>query len=574
VTLAAAAAAVTASADVNTPVDTGGLRSLSGYYLAARHADRERDLQAAADYYRSALLGDKDNPELLAQTVTLTVAAGDIESAATRAGELLEREPDNRVALATIAVEAFGRGDHERAETTLKRLGGGGPFPQLLGALIESWVLAERGETEAALEMLDSLDGPSWFSPFVPFHAGLIADLAGMHDVAVERMSAVYEPGGTEFRLMIALARALARGDRTDEALNILSAYDKEVGTDANTKALREEIESGQPIAPYAGDARAGAAEALFDIGTAIASTDNNFVESAGYMRLALHLDPTSPFAALSLGTTLTRLGQNEDAVQVFGGVPEDAVTYPESVVQTALNLNQLERVDEAVELLSERLKTHPDDVDAGVNLGNILRGHERFDEAAEIYTTLIERLGEVPPAFWSLYYYRGITYEQTKRWPLAEQDFRKALELEPDQPLVLNYLGYSLIDRGEKLDEAVSMVEKAVEQRPDDGYIVDSLGWAYYRLGNYERAVKELERAVSLRPEDPVINDHLGEAYWKVGRKLEATFQWSHARDLNPDADDLETILTKLREGLDGVESERDAAAAAAASVEDAASD
>jgi Flp pilus assembly protein TadD len=149
------------------------------------------------------------------------------------------------------------------------------------------------------------------------------------------------------------------------------------------------------------------------------------------------------------------------------------------------------------------------------------------------------------------IYYFRGICYERSKQWPKAEADMKQALELFPDQPLVLNYLGYSWIDQGINLDDGMRMIQRAVDQRADDGYIVDSLGWAYYRIGNYEEAVKHLERAVELKPEDPTINDHLGDGYWKVGRVLEARFQWSHARDLKPDPEDLAKIEDKLKSGL-----------------------
>ena len=155
----------------------------------------------------------------------------------------------------------------------------------------------------------------------------------------------------------------------------------------------------------------------------------------------------------------------------------------------------------------------------------------------------------------WNIYYQRGIAYERLKQWPKAEPNFRKALELFPNQPQVLNYLGYSWIDMNMNLEEGMEMIRKAVELRPSDGYIVDSLGWAHYRLGEYDDAVRELERAVSLKPDDPVLNDHLGDAYWRVGRRLEATFQWSHARDMKPEPAVLAGVEKKLKEGLPPVE-------------------
>jgi len=180
-----------------------------------------------------------------------------------------------------------------------------------------------------------------------------------------------------------------------------------------------------------------------------------------------------------------------------------------------------------------------------------VLRSNDLFAEAVTAYTGGIDTLTRPDRRHWVLYYQRGICYERLKQWPQAEADFRKALELQPQQPLVLNYLGYSLVDMGKNLDEGLSMIRKAVELRPTDGYIVDSLGWAYYKLGRYEEAVTELERAVEMLPDDPVINDHLGDAYWRVGRRLEAKFQWAHARDMKPEATALAEIQAKLANGL-----------------------
>jgi Flp pilus assembly protein TadD len=192
-----------------------------------------------------------------------------------------------------------------------------------------------------------------------------------------------------------------------------------------------------------------------------------------------------------------------------------------------------------------------PDDMEAIIALANIQRERKQYEGCAESYGKAISLLAQPTKANWTTYYFRGICYERAKQWAKAEMDFKEALELYPDQPHVLNYLGYSWIDQGIHLDEAMGMIKRSVEQRPDDGYIVDSLGWAYYRLGNYDEAVKNLERAVELKPVDPTINDHLGDVYWKVDRMLEAKFQWSHARDLKPEDDELAKIEQKLKVGL-----------------------
>ncbi len=192
-----------------------------------------------------------------------------------------------------------------------------------------------------------------------------------------------------------------------------------------------------------------------------------------------------------------------------------------------------------------------PKDTEAIIALGNIQRGRKEFADCADTYSKAIDTVPTPEKSNWVMFYFRGICYERSHQWPAAEADMKKALELFPDQPLVLNYLGYSWVDQGVHLDEGMDMIRRAVEQRPDDGYIVDSLGWAYFRTGNYDEAVKNLERAVELKPDDPTINDHLGDAYWRVGRTLEAHFQWSHAKDLKPEPEDLPKIEAKLKDGL-----------------------
>jgi Flp pilus assembly protein TadD len=210
-----------------------------------------------------------------------------------------------------------------------------------------------------------------------------------------------------------------------------------------------------------------------------------------------------------------------------------------------------MERKEQAFELLESQAAAEPERIQALVQLGNLLRGDEQYDRAERAYTRAVERLGTPERDNWTLVYARGIVHERIKQWPQAEADFFKALELEPEQPLVLNYLGYSWVDKGVRLDEARGMLDRAVAARPNDGYIVDSMGWVHYRLGEYAQAVASLERAVELEPGDPVINDHLGDAYWRVGRQREARYQWRTVLALAPEPDLKARIETKLQQGL-----------------------
>jgi Flp pilus assembly protein TadD len=219
--------------------------------------------------------------------------------------------------------------------------------------------------------------------------------------------------------------------------------------------------------------------------------------------------------------------------------------------IQAGLALDGMNRQPDAIARLQKIVDEHPKDIDAISALGSLQRSAKQFDVAAETYSKAIALLDKPDRSNWTLFYFRGVCYERAKQWPKAELDFKKALELFPDQPLALNYLGYSWVDQGMNLDEAFKMLQRAVDLRPSDGYIVDSLGWAHFKLGHYEEATRLLEKAIELKPADPVVNDHLGDAYWRMGRKLDAHFQWNHARDMGPEPEDLPRILKKIDSGL-----------------------
>jgi Flp pilus assembly protein TadD len=210
-----------------------------------------------------------------------------------------------------------------------------------------------------------------------------------------------------------------------------------------------------------------------------------------------------------------------------------------------------MDRSNESQAMLREIAAEHPDDPDPLSELGDILRRREKYVEAVAAYDQAIARIGALQPRHWRLLYARGIALERSKQWPRAEADFLQALEFEPDEPFVLNYLGYSWVEQGKNLDKAEEMIRKAVELRPSDGYIVDSLGWVLYRLGRHEEAVVHLERAAELKPEDPVINDHLGDAYWAVGRQREARYQWQTALASDPEPELKTAIEQKLEQRL-----------------------
>jgi Putative Zn-dependent protease, contains TPR repeats len=303
-------------------------------------------------------------------------------------------------------------------------------------------------------------------------------------------------------------------------------------------------------------NAREGAAEVFLSLASVLSDQQNDRFGLI-YGRLAEYLRPDFTRAILLVADILDNQGQYDLAVAEYNKIAPSDPSFYNAEIGRASALQSAGKSEAAIEVLRNLSKAYPKVPSVFVALGDALRREEKFAEANKAYDRAIALLPEPKPNHWFIYYSRGITYERENQWDKAEADFRFALSLSPDQPLVLNYLGYGLVEKGIKMDEAQKMIKKAVKLRPNDAYITDSLGWVYYRLGKYQQAVPVLERAVQLKPLDPIINDHLGDAYWMVGRRLEAEFQWRRALSAKPDAKDAKRIKRKLEVGLDQVRKE-----------------
>ncbi len=550
-TAALAAGLIAATMQANAATGNGEFNTFAGNYLAGRSADLVSDIDAAVTFYGNALDVDPDNPGLAERLLLLSLANGDIERGFELSEELAALDSTNPIAALALAVRAVKQGNLDTVEEDLSRVAPA-PLATLSAGLITAWAAFGQGELEHALATIDALEGPNWYDIFKAYISALMLDAAGRTADAIEAISKAYETDTAALKIVDGYARILARAGRTDEAIKALTDFGGEAPLHPIIKALKTQIESGEMPPPTAGTAKEGVAETLYGLGTAI-GTEEGPELSAAYLQLSTYLDAESHLATMALGDLFQEAERCDEAIAFYDSVPESAPLRRNADIQIGRCLDTLGRPDDAIQSIAKVVDANPSDFEAAVELGNVFRGDSRFAEAAEAYSRGIAALDDPAAAGWTIFYFRGVAYERSKRWDDAEADFRQALELSPKQPHVLNYLGYSWVDMGLHLEEALDMIKTAVELRPNDGYIVDSLGWAYYRLARYDEAVTELERAIELKPEDPTINDHLGDAYWRVGRKREALFQWTHARDLDPDADQLPKILTKLEHGLDG---------------------
>lgn len=532
-----------------------GADSLEGNYLAAYIAGASRDTTAAANFYRETVKGDPRNPELLERAFVAFLADGAMEEAFRAAEKVVQHDDANGLAHLALGVKHLKAKQYGNARAELGK-GGRGRAADLTATLLAAWAWAGAGDGKKALETVDRLKGERAFAVFRDYHGGLIAELVGNATEAENRLKAAYQAERNTLRIVDAYARLEARRGRKDVALATYQAFENVLPRHPIVRDAMSQLNANRPVAPLIASAQEGGAEVLYGLGAA-GNGQGDELPAIVYLRLALHLNPNHPLALITLADIFERLKQLDKANEVFARVPENSPVRATAEVQIGLNLEQMGKGEEAVNHLEGLLRKRPDDTEVIMALGNVLRSRKRFPEAAEAYSKAIALIGTPDRSHWTLFYYRGSAYERAKEWAKAEADLKQALELVPDsQPSgkaqVLNYLAYSWVDNHQNIDEAFRMLKRAVELSPRDGMIIDSLGWAHYRLGHYEEAVRELEKAIELKPGDPVINDHLGDAYWKIGRHLEARFQWQHAKDSNPEPDDLAKIVRKLEQGIE----------------------
>ena len=546
--LALAAAALTVQAHA-TPAPGN---ELLGSYLAGRYASQINNSRIASEYYLQALKSDPDNQDLLERAFSSVVADGQYDDAV-RLAKRLENSGSTRgiARLILLTDDIRQKRFSEALARTDSPVDAG--FGALTMPLIRAWIIAGEGRTEDAINELHALDKNHALDPFQASNSALIYDYGGENDKA----AAAYEKiigGDTGVQLSDVLSYVyfLARTGERSRAKTLLETYTKKFDDNPVLVDTLAKFNAGKLPDRLVATPADGAALVLFTIASSLALGESSG-PAAIYLRIATFLKPDFWDARLLLGDLLQRQNRLDTALQEYQAIADDSPLKWNAELRTAFILNQTNRSDEAVELLKTLVMARPSDLDALTGLADMLREQERYTEARTYYDRAIKTLHPETTDNWTLYYARGVTYERDKMWPQAEKDLLHALELKPDQPYVLNYLGYSWIEQGRNLDRAASMITHAAELLPDDGYIVDSVGWLKFRRGDYEGAIEQLERAVLLHPEDPTINDHLGDAYWMANRRLEARFQWRHALAMKPDSALTATVQEKLKSGLAG---------------------
>jgi tetratricopeptide (TPR) repeat protein len=523
--------------------------SLSGRYLAGRVAEQDHDYANGADQLDLALAQRPNDPDLLYSTFRLRTYAGRIDAAAQLAPQVLAVKPGDGIANLVMVIQQIKRGDYRAAEQQLGRIGGDNQFGPLR-ELVAAWLRAGQKDFVAARAALARLkaDDERAQAPVLAVQAQ-IEEMAGDKAAAEAKYRRAVELDPSALRVVLTAADGLRRLGKADDARALLKAFgDEHPDAVVMDGALAATAPMPRPPSPAS-----GISEILFDIGSALNADPRNQRSDLAliFEQFAVELKPDHDFAWLTIASLYEQWGNSAKAQAAYGKVGPSSPLYWQARLRAAALDAQEERFDAAVSKLRALVAEKPDRIDAALTLADLLRSKERYADAVAAYDTAIQRIDTVEERHWPVFFGRGIVLERLKQWPRAEADMKKALELSPEQPYVLNYLGYSWIDQGLHLDAGMKMLKRATELRPDDGAITDSVGWAYYRLGQFDKAVEWLERASEQKGDDATVVEHLGDAYWHVGRLREARFQWARAMNQKPEKDRIPVILDKMSNGL-----------------------
>lgn len=522
---------------------------LASAFLAGRHAQATSDGKAAIGFYDQVLTYDPKNLGILTSSYFLAAQVGNFEAVFPMARKAYEVEPRAGMAPVLLAVEAFKAKDYDKAWGFLAKT----PARSMNGfamPLLKAWALASTQPIEKAEAELNQLKTFQDMNDLVDVSAGLLNEFYGNTAGALARYDTlakrIEEQRLSVIRVVAEGYQRLGQGQKAKDALtHYLSVRGRSPGIEAyleNTAAPRK-------ITP-----QIGMAEALYAAAELLLLNDANDYRAqvaTAYAQTALYLDPNFSMAQRFVGTALAARNHLAESNAMLGLIKKSDPDYLEAQVLIAENYAREDRTNDAVAILRSIAKEKGNWPDVYVAIGDLLRKDKKYVEAAAAYDSATKAAPEGKASNWALYYSRAIAYERAKQWDLAEKDFRKALELKPDEPNVLNYLGYSYLDRGENMAEARKLIETAYSKRPDAAEIMDSLGWMLYTVGEYDTAVQHLEKAVEGSPADGTINEHLGDAYWRVGRKSEARFQWQRALSLDIEDSQRAGLQGKIDRGL-----------------------
>ena len=528
----------------------------AGAYLAARQASRLNDAVAAGDYWERALAARPEDDALLQSAMQAHVLAGDFDAAQQVARRLISVSPQNQQAHILLSVAGFKRAQFDVALEHIEAIDGG-PLGSVLAPNMQLWIALARDDDKLGASAVKKLTRASLFAGVPLVQAARALEINGNSEAAAEHYGEAVRAGAARYLyFVLSYGAFLERQGEPERAAKLYEFYHGTHLEHAHVSAAQARLGSGEKP-PIESDPMAALAEAFAGIAEAM-KDKSRFDLALGYLRLAQHLDEDNELIAYSVAQLLGARARFVDAAEQFGAIDTNGLLYRDAQIQRAQMLFEAGAAEAAIAVLNRQLRQTPDDRDVLVSLGDLYRSELRFAEAENSYDAAVKLIDDERPRDWHLYFVRGMMRERLGDWDMAEIDLQRARKLSNDEPHVLNYLGYSWIDKGMYLDEGLKIIKQAVKEQPKNGSFVDSLGWAHYRLGNYSTALKVLERASQLEPTDPVITDHLGDALWRMKREVEARYQWRKALAFEPTEEDRLKIERKLLTGLGAPEKKK----------------
>lgn len=534
--------------------------SLSGNFLSSRFARAQGDRQSAIHYLEESLAADPSNHKLAGQLLVLYLNSGDMAKALEKAHILQDDAKRELIVDLVLAMEDVHYGRMAGARTKLRHVFDGTGTAVWM-PLFDAWISLGLREVKKPLTAAGALPKGEKAPAFLIYHLALINDLAGFKDAAEKQYeAALTDQSKAPFRAVEAAADFYRRNRMSEKLAQIKLDYinahpSMSALVDSDTTTQMASLLAQDKAKPKGGRLIAtpqeGISEVLFTMASVLYTLDSG-QDTQLYLRMALYLQPDFPLAQLLLGNALEQEGKYAEAAEVYGGIDSGSPLSERALLRKAFMVERTGKIDEALAMLDTRAAESPEDYDAYVAKGDLLRTRSRFNDAAQAYSAALERIKREGPQQWGIYFARGACYERLGMWDKAEVDLRKALALNPDQPEVMNYLGYGIMIQGGDLPHARKLIEQAYALQPNSPQIVDSMGWMLFKTGDVQGAVQLLEQAIEMLPGDATVNDHLGDAYWQAGRKTEARYQWQRALTFSPEPVLEESLQRKLKEGLE----------------------
>lgn len=523
-----------------------------GLYLAGRVAHLRRDFNTAANYYVEVINNDPSNADLISRLYVILSSEGRVSEAAVYAKDALKAGDQNNFTYIIIAVDYMKKKQYEDALKTISQLKGP-VYDEFINPLMVSWVMAGQGKKEEALKELEKIRKEPALEAMYNFHAGMINDYFDDSIEATKHYQYLIEEAKLEmsFRSLQLISNFYIRNGEKEKAVELVGRYNDDRFMIDMLKRLYNTVEKADPAKTekILSSADYGLAEALFSIAATLRQGPAGVDLAHIFICLSIYSNPNYDLANLLLADILESREMYDKAILLYDKIGKDKETYYTAQIKIAINYTITKQYDKAVEVLRRLMVDNPNDYQVFLDLADNLRMLRKYDEAIEYYNKAIDNISEVKNRNWVAFYALGVAHERNGNWEKAEENLKKSIELSQNHFVPLNYLGYCWVIRGENVEEALSMIIEAYNQAPNDGHIIDSLGWALYKIGMYQEAVTYLEKASEIEPGNALVSNHLGDAYWMTGRKVEAAFQWEHVLVLDEDIEevDIEEVKSKI---------------------------